>query len=137
MEAELRDTTQSPILEKRGVTDVIDVLTDKMQEAIDLREEEFVNNPELRRALSIVEDFLRNKKRVCYGGMAINSHLPTNLKFYDFSKALPDYDFFTPDPEADIKELVKLFYDSNYTEVESRIGMHEGTWKLFVCEKLF
>ena len=32
--------------------------------------------------------------------------MPKFLKFYDFSKSLPDYDFFTPTPEEDTDLLV-------------------------------
>jgi hypothetical protein len=40
-------------------------------------------NPELQRAIGIVEDFLRKSKRVCYGGQAINAQLQNKDKFYN------------------------------------------------------
>ena len=86
----------------------------------------------LRKALNIVEDFLRESHRVCYGGMAINAHLPKDRKFYDFSKTLPDYDFFTPDPERDVEKIMKKFKAAGFTDVAARVGMHEGTTKIFV-----
>ena len=33
-------------------------------------------NPDLRRAIHIVEEFLKTSGRVCYGGQAINANLP-------------------------------------------------------------
>jgi len=132
MESELQNTVHSPVLEKKQIVHVLEALTDFADKAGSLRDEEFVENPELRRALSIVESFLRKKHCICYGGMAINAHLPSELKFYDFSKTLPDYDFFTYDPEKDSKELASLFRSNGYTEVESRLGTHKGTYKIFV-----
>jgi len=132
MESELQDTVYSPVLEKKQIASILDSLTQVADEAGSLRDESFVDNPDLRKALSIVELFLRRKHRLCYGGMAINSHLPKEFKFYDFSKTLPDYDFYTFEPEKDVKELISLFRSNGYTEVESRLGMHKGTWKIFV-----
>lgn len=36
-------------------------------------------NPDLQRAIKIVETFLRKSKRVCYGGQAINVQLPASI----------------------------------------------------------
>ena len=132
MESELQTTVQSPVLEKKQIVRVLEALSEFVDEAGSLRDEEFVENPDLRRALSLVEVFLRKKHRICYGGMAINAHLPKELKFYDFSKTLPDYDFFTYNPQKDSDELVSLFHSHGYTEVESRLGTHKGTYKIFV-----
>lgn len=100
--------------------------------AAEERDKEFVDSPSLRKALSVIEDFLREKKRICYGGMAINAHLPTSKKFYDFRKTLPDYDFFTPDPDSDIKYVVEMLKKAGFNEVSARLGIHEGTTKIFV-----
>lgn len=93
---------------------------------------ESAHNPEILYALDIITQFLRKKGRVCYGGMAINSILPKQLKFYNFDKELPDYDFFTPNLEEDIKEIVKNLRAAGFTEVNERIGIHEGTHKILV-----
>jgi hypothetical protein len=100
--------------------------------AAEERDKEFVDSPSLRKALTIIEEFLRIKKRICYGGMAINTHLPTSKKFYDFRKTLPDYDFFTPDPESDIEYLLTMLKKAGFTEVSARLGIHAGTTKVFV-----
>jgi hypothetical protein len=131
MENELYDV-KSPIFEKKQIGHILDSLSVITTEAIDLRNEEFVDNPELQNALLLVEEFLRKKKRVCYGGMAINAHLPLSLKFYNFSKTLPDYDFFTPESEKDVKELKQMFKINGYKEVDARLGIHPGTTKLYV-----
>lgn len=102
---------------------------DDAQEVIDY---ETAHNPEILYALDIVENFIRKRKRVCYGGTAINAILPNSLQFYDPEADLPDYDFFTPDPEEDVKLLVKLLQDAGFTEINQRLGVHEGTFKILV-----
>lgn len=131
MEELLREIESQP-LQKKEVQNVLAAVEDASSEAAELRDQEFVDSPSLRKALQIVEGFLRKSKRICYGGMAINAHLPKAKKFYDFRKVLPDYDFFTPNPEEDIKDLVRTFQEEGFDEVSARVGMHEGTTKLFV-----
>ena len=62
-----------------------------------------INSPDIQHIIEIVELFLKNKKRVCYGGTAINNILPLEAQFYDKKTELPDYDFFSPDPLKDAK----------------------------------
>jgi hypothetical protein len=131
MEGELRNIT-SPSFSKHNVISILDRIPSVVEEATNLRDRELVSNPDLRKALRIVETFLQKYKRVCYGGMAINAHLPNNLKFYDFEKVLPDYDFFTSEPDQDIQLLKTMFQDAGYKEISNRMGMHEGTMKLYV-----
>jgi Poly(A) polymerase catalytic subunit len=93
---------------------------------------EAAHNEELIRALEIVLKFLKDKKRVCYGGTAMNAILPEGKRFYNMDYDLPDYDFFTPDPDEDIEELVHLLKKAKFENVYSKIGMHEGTKKVLV-----
>lgn len=93
---------------------------------------DIAQNPELRRAIQIVEVFLHKSGRVCYGGQATNAHLPQKDKFYDPERSLPDYDFFSPDAKKDTAALIDLLRESGYTEISERIGIHEGTLKIFV-----
>lgn len=84
------------------------------------------------RAIEVVEDFLRKKHRLCYGGQALNAHLPAKYKFYDPEYSVPDYDFFTPDQDGDIAFLVKDLKRAGFAEISVREGMHEGTIKVYV-----
>lgn len=131
MEELLREFESGPSQQK-VVRNVLAAVEDSISEAVEIRDQAFVDSPSLRKALQIVEGFLRKSKRICYGGMAINAHLPKSKKFYDFRKVLPDYDFFTPNPEEDVKELVRIFQEEGFDEVSDRVGMHEGTTKIFV-----
>ena len=59
--------------------------------------------------IDIVEAFLRSRKRICYGGTAINNILPPHDQFYNRAIELPDYDFFSPEPLKDAKELANIY----------------------------
>ena len=91
-----------------------------------------INNPTVQEIILIVEKFLIKTKRICYGGTAINNILPEENQFYDKSIELPDYDFFSPEPLQDAKDLADIFYNEGFLEVEAKAGMHAGTFKVFV-----
>lgn len=93
---------------------------------------ESAHDQELQRALAIVADFIKKKKRVCYGGTAMNAILPKSKQFYDTEYDLPDYDFYTPAPEKDVEELVRDLKAAGYKDVHHRVGIHEGTKKILV-----
>jgi hypothetical protein len=131
MEETLREV-ESASFKRKHVQSVFDILAETIDEASEKRDQELVKDPQLRKALRIVEDFLKKTGRVCYGGMAINAHLPPQLKFYDFTKSLPDYDFFTPEPEKDIEDLMRHFRSEGFTEAVAKMGIHKGTTKIFV-----
>ena len=107
----------------------LQVAVDAAQERIDY---ESAHNEELLRALSVVAEFIRRRKRICYGGTAMNAILPTSMKFYDPEHDLPDYDFYTPDAAADVAELVEDLRKAGFNDVYHKVGMHEGTRKVLV-----
>jgi hypothetical protein len=79
----------------------------------------------------IVKEFIQKKGLKLYGGAAINSYLPKEDKFYN-SNDIPDYDFFSPDPWNNAVELADIFFKNGYKYVETRAGIHKGTYKVFV-----
>jgi len=119
-------------LQKQYINKLLKNLDERQTNAVDIRDEMTAKNPELRRALSIVEHFLRQTHLPCYGGMAINAHLPSDKKFYDFSKSLPDYDFYSPTPEEDTNKLIALLEKAKFSNIAMRFGVHEGTYKVYV-----
>ena len=94
--------------------------------------EKLLNDPEVKRIIKIVEQFLQKKKLVCYGGTAINALLPPDDQFYDTTTELPDYDFFSPNALEDAKNLADIYYKEGFVNVEARAGVHVGTFKVFV-----
>ena len=73
-----------------------------------------INNPSIKTIIEIVEQFLKDRKRICYGGTAINNILPLEDQFYDKKVELPDYDFYSPDPLKDAKDLADIYYSKGF-----------------------
>ena len=96
------------------------------------KNKERVNTPQIKKIITIVEKFLKDRKLICYGGTAINNILPKDQQFYDYTLEIPDYDFFSVEPVKDAKNLADIFFKNGYTEVEAKAGVHYGTYKIFV-----
>ena len=90
------------------------------------------HDPQVQKAIEVVERFLRKTKRVCYGGQAINSLLPKQHQFYDERYNIPDYDFFTPDVKGDVNQLMKELEAVGFDDVKKKVGIHDGTYKVYV-----
>lgn len=112
---------KSQFLKQQTIQKQLELLQNAVNEAQESIDFEQAHNPEILFALDLIETFLRKKKRVCYGGTAINAILPEKLQFYDEQKDLPDYDFFSPDPQEDIAELVLELKKAGFTDVSSEL----------------
>ena len=123
---------KSKILKRYPIQKQLEKLAAAAENANNIIQYESAHNPEIQYAISIIENFLIKRKRVCYGGTAINALLPKGLKFYDSETSLPDYDFFTPTPDKDIQEIVSDLQKAGFQEVIQKIGIHEGTFKILV-----
>jgi Poly(A) polymerase catalytic subunit len=93
---------------------------------------QIVNSPEVRRMIILLENFMKKKGVICYGGTAINALLPKEDQFYNTDIEIPDYDFFSPSALEDAKELADLYLREGFTEVEAKSGQHHGTYKVYV-----
>ena len=110
----------------------LEILKNSQKEIEKNQGEKLVSNPTIQEIISIVEQFLKRKKLICYGGTAINNVLPEKDQFYDLKREIPDYDFFSPNSLDDAKELADIFYKKGFNDVEAKSGMHTGTYKVFV-----
>jgi hypothetical protein len=108
---------------------ILRMAVDKAEEKIAKR---VVNSEDIRNIIKIVEDFIKQKNLICYGGTAINNILPTEDQFYNKELEVPDYDFFTINALDDAKELADIYYKKGFTDVEAKAGQHHGTYKVFV-----
>ena len=90
------------------------------------------NSEDVIEIIKIVEDFIKRKNLICYGGTAINNLLPKNEQFYDKDVEIPDYDFFSYNALSDAKELTDLYYKKGFLDVEAKSGQHHGTYKVYV-----
>ena len=107
-----------------------------LRSAVDKAEENIakrvVSSPEIKSIIEIVENFIKKKNLICYGGTAINNILPKEDQFYNKELEIPDYDFFSVNALNDAKELTDMYFNNGFTEVEAKSGQHHGTYKVFV-----
>jgi len=108
------------------------ILRNVVDESEKLQGEKIANNDIIKSIIKILEDFLVRKRLVCYGGTAINNILPKFAQFYNHETEVPDYDFYSPNPIQDAKELADIYFQAGYLEVEAKAGVHFGTYKVFV-----
>lgn len=132
MEDDTTVTIQSPFFDKTVYQKQIEYIRDAASKAEKLLDYTVAHDEEIIRAIDVVESFLRKKHRLCYGGQAINAHLPHKHKFYDPNYIIPDYDFFTPNQDEDIRQLSLALRKAGFEEISAREGMHEGTIKIYV-----
>ena len=107
-----------------------------LRRSVDLAEKtqgkKVIDSPEIQQIITIVEQFLRKTKCICYGGTAINNILPVQSQFYDKAVEIPDYDFYSTSALNHAKQLADIYVAEGFTEVEAKAGMHHGTYKVFV-----
>lgn len=108
---------------------ILRMAVDKAEEKMGRR---IVNSEDVKKIIDIVQEFIKKKKLICYGGTAINNILPEQDRFYNKDIEVPDYDFFSQNALHDAKELADIYYDKGFIDVEAKSGQHHGTYKVFV-----
>jgi hypothetical protein len=122
----------SPLLEKPQIQKQFELLEKVVDEAQKRVDYTVAHDPDVKKAIEVVERFLRKNHRICYGGQAINALLPRERQFYDPLYTVPDYDFFSPNYRADTDELVAMLEGAGFTDVTKKLSVHEGTIKIYV-----
>jgi len=110
----------------------LQLVRESVDELQHLSKKKMANSPTVKKMVAILEQFLRKKKLVCYGGTALNNILPPKDQFYDKNLDIPDYDFYSSSALEDSKELADIYAKSGYDSVEARAGAHYGTFKVVV-----
>jgi hypothetical protein len=108
---------------------ILRMAVDKAEEKMGKR---VLNSDDVQKIIDILEEFIKRKKEICYGGTAINNILPEEDRFYNKDVELPDYDFFSQNAMHDAKELSDIYYKKGFVDVEAKSGQHHGTYKVFV-----
>ena len=131
---EKRDKYESKFCENDMTFDEceLSILRNAVNEGEMIENKKLVNDPQIKKMLSILEKFLQRGKNMCYGGIALNAVLPKDSQFYDFDNELPDYDFFSPNAVKDALDLCDLYHRAGFEMVEARSGVHHGTYKVYV-----
>ena len=123
---------KSPLLSKPLIQKQLQQLENVVKEAERRVDITVASDPNVIKAIDCVERFLRKKRRVCYGGAAINALLPEKRRFYDPKTTVPDYDFFSPSMEDDVAELIDDLEKDGFDDISKKLSMHEGTIKVYV-----
>ena len=110
------------------IMDAIDKAASEAQQIID---KEAAGDPAIRKVMRLVHDFIQHNRVMCYGGTAINNIIPEKDRFYDFSVDIPDYDFFSENPQKHSVELADKLVHAGIKNVEVKPGIHLGTFKVF------
>jgi hypothetical protein len=103
------------------------------QEAQEIIDKSAAGNPRVKKMIDIVHKFVQKERVLCYGGTAINNILPKEKQFYDNEVDIPDYDFFSVEPQKLCVKLSKKLKKAGLKDIEAKPGMHLGTFKVF-CE---
>jgi len=123
---------KSPLLSKPLIQKQLEQLENVVKEAERRIDITVASDPDVIKAIDCVERFLRKKRRVCYGGAAINALLPEKRRFYDHKTTVPDYDFFSPSMEEDVADLIDDLEKDGFDDISKKLSMHEGTTKIYV-----
>lgn len=83
---------------------------------------------QINEALNIVKNFLIEKQRILYGGMAIDFALKLagHIGIYDEDE-VPDYDFMSPTPIEDSMELTDILHEKGFKNAGSINALHPTT----------
>lgn len=89
---------------------------------------------EYKKVHSVILDFIKKKKRIIYGGFAINYLIKIKNPEEIFYRNTDKYDIeiYTYEPLADLIELCDTLKNENFKYVEGIEGMHNTTYKIFV-----
>jgi hypothetical protein len=104
-------------------------IVEKAQDRIDFFA---ANNTEIQKILELVRQFIKKHRVLCYGGTAINNLLPKADQFYDPNYDVPDYDFYSEQPQIHAMELADVFYAKGFKSIEVKPGAHLMTFKVYV-----
>lgn len=99
----------------------------KKKEAVDFQK----TLPDKKRIHELLYDFVRSHDVVLYGGIALNTLLPENIKFYG-PEEFPDFDCLSASAKKTAKALVNLLVKNGFKYSEVRSAIHTNTFKVFV-----
>jgi hypothetical protein len=101
----------------------------KFYEALALEHEKLAKY--IKDGTKIVEEFVKNKKRIIVGGMAIDMLLRAHGDqiYPDELLDFPDIDIMTPDCIADAQDLADILYDNDFPNVSAISAIHILTRK--------
>ncbi len=84
-------------------------------------------------AINIVLEYVKENKRIIYGGTAQNMLVKIKNKddaFYgDYE--VPDIDFYSYEPVIDVKKICNRLHDAGFKEIAGQEAQHDETYTIF------
>ena len=76
-----------------------------------------IGTPIIKKIIIIIEQFIKEKKLISYGGTAVNNLLPFKYQFYNKNVEIPDYDMYSSNALNDANELDDIYYTKGFTNI--------------------
>jgi hypothetical protein len=117
----------------------IDVISDKIDEIVkfaDIKKTQLIT-PTYQEYLivsKLISNYIKENKRIVYGGIAINEMLkdksPEDVIYKEYSKN--DIEIYSFDPFTDVKNICDMLYKKKFLYIEGSEADHPGTFTIFV-----
>ena len=89
---------------------------------------------EYRNVIKVIEEFIKSKDRIVYGGTALHRLIlkkaPNDPIYKEYNT--PDIEFYSPEPIKDLKDVCDLLHKKSFKHVQGQQAQHGDTYKLFV-----
>ena len=89
---------------------------------------------EFKKVRAVVLDYIKNEKRIIYGGFAWNMLIKKKTPddaFYSETD-YTDVEFYSNKPIEDMKKLCDLLQDKGFKFIQGKSAQHEDTYTIFV-----
>lgn len=89
---------------------------------------------EFKNIIKVVLEFAKKKKRIIYGGYALNVYLKHHKKepIYNDNLDMYDIEFYSSKALEDSIEIADLLNSKDFKYVQAKEGIHNETYKIFV-----
>jgi len=85
----------------------------------------------IQKMIKITENYIKENKRIVYGGTAIEAFLEAKgIKIYHDPAKYLDYDFYTPNNEMDSIAIANLFHDAGFSYSRRVLAIHPNTYRV-------
>ena len=88
---------------------------------------------EYKKVMNIIKEYIKDKKRIIYGGYAWNKLIEIKNKkdkFYN-DRDRPDIEFYSPYPIDDLKNICDILHKKGFKYVTGSQAQHEETYSIF------
>lgn len=103
----------------------MDLVVAAEKEYVNVAEKRNINYPHIEKSLVIVRKFIQDRKRILYGGMAIDLNLKSAGQPGIYSEdTIPDYDIMSPDFFQDSMDLADILYKAGLPGISSINQLH-------------